>query len=166
MQKRYCPLVFWKNFSPVSDKLKEGISPPSGTEVEQPDRMEWRVILLVLMTEMWSLINALLLKWWPLSLPVAFILTNKYKRVTEGGKDGPDSIREVYCLIMNPGKRSDWLRQTRRSRWPGVCCCGHSILLLMGCNHTQTSVLILWAFNEPPSLIHFLRLYWNIWAES
>lgn len=39
-----------------------------------------------------------------ISLPVAFILTNKYKRVTEGGKDGPDSIREVYCLIMNPGK--------------------------------------------------------------
>lgn len=40
MQKRYCPLVFWKNFSPVSGKLKEGILPPSGTKVEHPDRME------------------------------------------------------------------------------------------------------------------------------
>lgn len=33
-----------------------------------------------------------------------FFLTNKYKHVTEGGNDGPDSIRVVNCLIMNPGK--------------------------------------------------------------
>lgn len=34
------------------------------------------------------------------------IFANKYKLVTEGEKDGADSIRVVYCLIMNPGKRS------------------------------------------------------------
>lgn len=130
------------------------MSPPGGQEEYHQDRLStclWPI-------EMWLSGNVLLF-FWPFSLLLTSFLTDDNNLMKEGGQSSPDFIRIVYWLIRNPGTRSLWLRQTRKSPWPDVCCC---------CEHWWDAAINshIWAFNESPSLIHFLPLYWNIWAES
>lgn len=118
---------------PVSHKLMEGMSLPCGTSSVQN---------VTFMTEVRLSVNVWF--FWPFSqLVPSFVMITSWWLM--GEKYSPDSIRIVYCLITSRGTRSLWLRQTRTSRWPDVCCCEHWWDAAT-CGHQ-----FLWAFNETPS---------------